>query len=208
MGALVTGLASRIGPGAAGRRTIITVTTYGLLAVAFVLGVAWLVWPDNSRWEPAVNTITLVAGLTGILVGRLTAEAERRTQVLQAVADELQENTRLLADPRFSADQARRRQVYPRLVVSAVDLALVSGALARQRDADLFGLLHRWRDTVHEFNRRLDLTEIRTFTDSISDEELEGFRRALHSENSYLAATRETLGTLIICLDAVRPARS
>ncbi|MGH3569208.1 MAG: hypothetical protein ACRDRH_24925 [Pseudonocardia sp.] len=198
----------RIGVGAAQWRTIVTLTTYGLLGTALVLGIAWFVSPDNSRWEPAVNTFTLVAGLTGILLERLTAEAERRSQVLQAVADELQENTRLLADPRFADSQARRRQVYPRLVVSAVDLALVSGALARQRDAELFGLLHRWRDGVHELNRRLDLTEIRTFTNSISDEELEAFRRVLTSENSYLAATREMLTRLITSLDAAHPSRS
>lgn len=197
----------RIGWGAARRRTIVTLTTYGLLGAAFALGIAWFVSPDNSRWEPAVNTLTLVAGLTGILLERLTSEAERRSQVLQAVADELQENTRLLADPRFSVSQARR-QVYPRLVVSAVDLALVSGVLARQRDTELFGLLHRWRDAVHELNRRLDLTEIRTFTDSISEEELEAFRRALHSENSYLAATRESLTRLIACLETAHPSRS
>src|SRR3954462_10382596 len=84
------------------RRTVVTTISYGLLALAFVLGVIWFFWPDNSRWEPAVNSLTLVAGLTGIFVERLSAEAERRTGVLRAVADELQENTRLLSDERFS----------------------------------------------------------------------------------------------------------
>lgn len=193
----MTDAPSRIGSAASGRRTIVTVTTYGLLGLAFLLGVAWFLFPESNRWEPAVNTLTLVAGLTGIFVERLTAEAERRGQVLRAVADELTDNTRLLADERFSSTQTRRRQIYPRLVVSAVDAALVSGVLARERDAELFGLLHRWRDTVHEFNRRLDLTEIRTFSDSVSDDELAGFQRALHSENSYLAATREMLAGLV-----------
>lgn len=181
---------------AAARRTAVTVVTYGLLGLAFVLGVVWFFWPENSRWEPAVNSLTLVAGLTGIFVERLTAEAERRTEVLRAVADELSDNERLLADERFAAGNGRRRQIYPRLVVSAVDLSLASGVLARHRDAELVGQLHRWRDTVHELNRRLDLTEIRTFSETISDEELDGFRRALHSENSYLAATRERLTRL------------
>jgi len=117
--------------------------------------------------------LTLVAGLTGIFVERLTAEAERRTEVVRAVAAELRENTRLLRDDRFSPNTPTTRQVYPRLVVSAVDLALVSGALGLRRDAELVGLLHRWRDTVHLFNRRLDLTEISTF--SISPAQLEAF---------------------------------
>ena len=43
---------------------------------------------------------------------------------------------RLLSDERFSPSTPTQRQVYPRLVVSAVDLALVSGALGRHRDAE------------------------------------------------------------------------
>lgn len=127
---------------------------------------------------------------------RLTAEAERRTAILHAIFDELAENGRLLGDERFDPSREVRRQVYLRLVISAVDLALVSGALVRARDTELFRLLHRWRDTVHEFNRRLDLTEMRTFTDSATAEELAAFQRALHSENSYLAATRDLLAEL------------
>jgi hypothetical protein len=179
------------------RRTVVTVVSYGLLALAFVLGVIWVISPDNARWEPAVNSLTLVAGLTGIFVERLTAEAERRTEVLRAVGDELRENTRLLSDERFSPKVPTTRQVYPRLVVSAVDLALVSGALGLHRDAELVGRLHRWRDTVHLFNRRLDLTEISTFSNTISAAELEAFHRALHRENSYFAATRDMLENLL-----------
>jgi hypothetical protein len=182
---------------ASARRTVVTALSYGLLGLAFSLGVIWFFWPENSRWEPAVNSLTLVAGLTGIFVERLTAEAERRTEVLRAVADELQENKRLLNDERFSPATPTTRQVYPRLVVSAVDLGLVSGALGLHRDSELVGLLHRWRDTVHLFNRRLDLTEISTFSNSISPEELAAFHRALHRENSYFAATREKLETLL-----------
>jgi len=182
---------------ASARRTVVTALSYGLLGLAFSLGVIWFFWPENSRWEPAVNSLTLVAGLTGIFVERLTAEAERRTEVLRAVADELQENNRLLNDERFSPATPTTRQVYPRLVVSAVDLALVSGALGLHRDSELVGLLHRWRDTVHLFNRRLDLTEISTFSNSISTEELAAFHRALHRENSYFAATRDKLETLL-----------
>jgi len=179
------------------RRTVVTTISYGLLALAFVLGVIWFLWPDNSRWEPAVNSLTLVAGLTGIFVERLTAESERRTEVLRAVGDELRENTRLLNDERFSPQAPAIRQVYPRLVVSAVDLALVSGALGLHRDAELVGLLHRWRDTVHLFNRRLDLTEISTFSPTTSPEELAAFHRALHRQNNYFTVTRDQLAELL-----------
>lgn len=189
------------------RRTVITAVTYGLLGLAFVLGVIWFFWPENGRWEPAVNALTLVAGLTGIFVDRLSREAERRREALNAVIDELGENERLLADDRFTGS-GRRRQIYPRLVVSAVDAALVSGALAGHRDTELITQLHRWRDTVHELNRRLDLTEFRTFSETVSDEELEGFQRALQGENSFLIATRERLAQLTDQLPTKRPARS
>ncbi len=178
------------------RRTVVTWVTYGLLGLAFVLGVLWLLRPENNRWEPAVNSLTLVAGLTGIFVERLTAAAERRSEVLHAVADELAENARVLSDSRFTPGDSRRRQIYPRLVLSAVDLALVSGALDTHRDSELVRLLHRWRDEVYEVNRRLDLTEMRTWTSDASDEELQGFQRALHGESSYLAGTRTRLTEL------------
>jgi hypothetical protein len=190
------------------RRRLVTAVTYGLLVLAFVLGVVWFFWPRNSRWEPAVNSLTLVAGLTGIFVERLTAQAERRTAILRAVSDELGENARLLADERFTGDIEIRRRVYPRLVISAVDLALVSDAVTGGRDAELFGLLSRWRFTVHELNRRLDLTELFTFTDAATPEELAGFQRALQSENSYLNSTRRLLAELIEVVDRAQPARS
>ncbi|MFI5734224.1 hypothetical protein ACIA49_29180 [Kribbella sp. NPDC051587] len=182
---------------AAHRRTVVAAISYGLLGLAFVLGVIWFFWPDNSRWEPAVNSLTLVAGLTGIFVERLTAEAERRTEVLRAVTDELQENTRLLNDARFSPQAPTTRQIYPRLVVSAVDAALVSGALGLHRDSELVSLLHRWRDTVHLFNRRLDLTEISTFSATTSADELAAFHRALHRKDSFFTGTREQLEALV-----------
>jgi hypothetical protein len=50
---------------------------------------------------------------------------------------------------------------------------------------------------VHLFNRRLDLTEISTFSNTISAAELAAFHRALHRENSYFAATREKLDKLL-----------
>jgi hypothetical protein len=45
---------------------------------------------------------------------------------------------------------------------------LISGALGT-RDRELFDLLHRWRDTVYEFNHRLDLTESLTFASNSAD---------------------------------------
>lgn len=175
------------------RRRLVTSATYGLLGVAFALGVLWFLLPDEARWEPAVNSLTLIAGVTGIFVERLTAAAERRSEVLGAVADELAENQRLL-ETGFST--TRRRDVYPRLVVSAVDRAVVSGVLDTSRDTDLVRNLHRWRDEVFAVNRRLDLTEMLTFSATATEDDLVAFQQALHGERSYLAGTREQLAEL------------
>ncbi len=100
----------------------------------------------------------------------------------------------------------RRRRVYPRLVVSAVDSAFASGALSRRRDGELIAKLHAWRDTVNTVNRRLDLTESLTFATSSTDE-VEAFNRALHRSDGYLTGARALLAELQSYLDTTWKAR-
>lgn len=180
-------------------RVVVTWLTYGLLGVAFVLGVLWFCLPEYNRWEPAVNTLTMVAGLTGIFLERFAAAADRREQVLHAAADELAANERILSE-RFRPDESGRSKVFPRLAISAVDLAVVSGALDHPRDTELVGLLHGWRDTVVQFNRRLDLTEMRTFIVAASDSERRALHDRLHSADGFLAETRDKLAQLTASL--------
>ncbi|MBY8849947.1 hypothetical protein K7G98_16385, partial [Saccharothrix sp. MB29] len=62
-------------------RVVITALTFGALAVAMVLGVSWLVVsPPGERWEPAVNSLALFAGITGIFAERWAAQREQREQ--------------------------------------------------------------------------------------------------------------------------------
>lgn len=63
-----------------------------------------------------------------------------------------------------------RRVVFPRLIVSVTETALASGVFAERKDRELFSLLHQWRHTVNEFNRRLDITELRVFTNPLPQE--------------------------------------
>ncbi|MFI9488045.1 hypothetical protein ACIG47_16780 [Promicromonospora sp. NPDC052451] len=179
-------------------RTAVATVTYGLLATAFVLGVLWFVLPGEPRWEPAVNSLTLVAGMTGLVVERLSSEAERHAQVLAAVRRELERNRAVLADNEFArtADD-RLRAVFARLAVSAVDAALVSGALDRRRDTDLVNGLHRWRDTVQGFNRRLDLTENMSVLERQSAGEREVWDAAMRVRGGYVATTRSQLDELL-----------
>lgn len=179
-------------------RLVITVATFGALAIALLVGLAWFVQsPAEGRWEPAVNTLALLAGLTGIFAERWAAERERRDQSVNSIAIELEHNRQLLADKVFSPDpsQLGRRKVYPRLMASAVDSAFASGSLSPRRDVDLIEKLHRWRGTVVAVNRRLDLTESLTFASS-SDEEVEQFNRALHRDDGYLRGARDLLDEL------------
>lgn len=185
-------------------RATVAAVTYTLLATAFVLGVLWFALPGEPRWEPAVNSLTLVAGMTGLIVERLSSEAERHAQVLAAVRRELERNQAVLADNQFArAADDRPRAVFARLAVSAVDAALVSGALDRRRDTTFVAALHRWRDTVQGFNRRLDLTENMSVLERQSSEEREVWDAAMRLPGGYVAMTRTQLEELL----AVLPAR-
>jgi hypothetical protein len=179
-------------------RLAITAFTFLALGFALVIGIAWFaVSPPGQRWEPAVNTLALLAGITGIFAERWASERERRDQAVNSIRTELGHNRGILADEAFSQDPARlgRRRVYPRLMVSAVDSAFASGALSPRRDADLIDLLHRWRATVNAVNRRLDLTETLTFS-TTSVEEVAQFNRALHRDDGYLHGVHELLDEL------------
>lgn len=184
-------------------RLAITITTFGALALALGLGIGWLVVsPGDQRWEPAVNTLALVAGITGIFAERWAAERERRLAAVDSIRAELAHDLLVFEDEAFSRhpEAFRRRRVYPRLVVSAVDSAFASGALSPRRDGELIGKLHAWRDTVNTVNRRLDLTESLTFATS-STTEVEQFNRALHRADGYLTGARELLRDLRAYLD-------
>lgn len=190
-------------------RLVITALTFGALAVAAGLGVAWLVVsPGDQRWEPAVNTLALLAGITGIFAERWAADRERRLQAVESIRAELAHDVEVLSDDAFTRDPDafRRRRVYPRLVVSAVDSAFASGALSRRRDGELIAKLHAWRDTVNTVNRRLDLTESLTFATSSTDE-VESFNRALHRSDGYLIGARALLTELQSYLDTRWKAR-
>jgi hypothetical protein len=169
------------------RATVATVT-YMLLATAFVLGVLWFALPGEPRWEPAVNSLTLIAGMTGLIVERLSSEAERHAQVLAAIRRELERNRAVLADNEF----ARTTDDRPR--------AVFAGALDRRRDTALVTALHRWRDTVQGFNRRLDLTENMSVLERQTSGEREVWDAAMRLRGGYVANTRAQLEELLAVL--------
>ena len=125
------------------RRVIVAIVTYALLGIAFVLGILWIL-DVGPEWEPWVNSLTLLAGVTGLVVERQNAETERRSEVVASVVFELQQNRaiveRRLAGLRTGGERAL--SVSPRLALSAVDAALASGVLSRAPDSALVEKLH------------------------------------------------------------------
>ncbi|MGP3981823.1 hypothetical protein [Streptomyces sp. KR80] len=180
-----------------------SVLTFGALALALGVCVSWLVTaPFGGKWEPVIQTLALVAAISGVFAERRAAAQERERQTLQALADELLKNTGILDDTRFGPLDPLRptHRVFPRLVLSATDAALISGVLADRAHGRLRAVLYEWRDAVHELNRRLDLAELRSFVADAQHAELLAADRELRRENGYLdqvVQLRDRLETLL-----------
>ncbi|MET9417782.1 hypothetical protein ABZY03_27060 [Streptomyces klenkii] len=185
----MTGFLGRFG------RQFFAAATIACLLLALGVCGWWLIVAQgrDARFEPAASGFALVAAITGVYAERRAAARERRAQVLHALSDELVKNTELLTGGGFAPlDRfAPKARVYPRLVQSATDAALVSGVFADPRHAALVSLLHRWRDAVHDFNRRLDLTELRTYVSRVPAEELLAIDEAMHRPGGQLDRLRQ-----------------
>jgi hypothetical protein len=184
-------------------RLLIVAITVGSLGVAAVLSVVWYAGADGAdRFEPAVQSLGLLAGITGLVLERRAAAAEHRAQVVAAVTDELDGNESLLGRYPFAdPDPAASRMVYPRLRMSAVDAALSSGTLSRRDDDALVRALHAWRDEVDTFSHQLTVAEILAFTDG-SPQVLQDLHDGLHDPDGRLAALRAELARVRV---RVRP---
>jgi hypothetical protein len=182
-------------------RVAITIVTFGALAVALALGLSWFIVSEpGQRFEPAVNTLALLAGITGIFAERWAAQRERRQQAIDTIGSELARNRDVLAGEEFGDGAPTGRKLYSRLLHSAVDAAFSSGALTSRRDSELIALLHHWRGQVSSVNRRLELTEMLMFT-SASADEVEDFDKALRT---FMPTVRSNLDEVETYLGAMR----
>ncbi|MFC8799388.1 hypothetical protein ACFT2C_16760 [Promicromonospora sp. NPDC057138] len=187
------------------RRVTVAVVTYALLGIAFVLGILWIL-DVGPEWEPWVNSLTLLAGVTGLVVERQNAETERRSEVVASVVFELQQNRaiveRRLAGLRTGGERAL--SVSPRLALSAVDAALASGVLSRAPDSALVEKLHPWRERVQGYNWRRDLTEFELMLIKYQDGDDVGSNlSSLANERLYLLRLRTLLDQLHAALPQV-----
>jgi hypothetical protein len=169
-------------------KNIVSFITFCSLVSGLILAITWLIIDSqkNNIFEPALTAIGLLATLTGIFAERWASVKEERRVLLLALYREFQGNKAILSDSRFhlNIDTIEHPVVYPRLLMSVTETAITSGVFAERKYRDLFWLLHQWRDIVNEFNRRLDITELRTFVDP-SPPEIREFYQALRESNSF-----------------------
>ncbi|MEL6459357.1 MAG: hypothetical protein AAFX46_09450 [Cyanobacteria bacterium J06636_27] len=169
-------------------KNIVSFVTFCSLVSGLILAIIWFITDPKQdyRFEPALTAIGLLATLTGIFAERWASVKEERRVILLALYREFQSNKVILSDTRFhlNIDTIEHPVVYPRLIMSVTEAAIASGVFAEQKYRDLFWLLHQWRDIVNEFNRRLDITELRTFVEP-SPPEIREFYRALRESNSF-----------------------
>lgn len=178
-------------------RRVAGVAMLSSLGVATAVSVVWVVVSEGvDLFEPAAQTLGLVAALTAVVAERLAAERQRRLSALSALVDELRKNRTVIADLGRTLRVSRGRRVYPRLLISATDSVLTSGALAAAGDRELLTALHRWRDEVADFNRRLDLTELLTFLVD-TPEVIHGFGQALGRDDGRLRQVELRLSELL-----------
>ena len=180
------------------RRIIVVVTAASLIA-ACVINVVWFARSSGtSRLEPIVGVLGILAGITGLVAERWAAARESRDAALEAIGTELRANRELLASDAFGDDpnQPLRRQVFPRLYLSAVDAAFASGSLSSTQDAEMITELHAWRNQVVRFNSQLALAEILAFTVE-SESVLRDLRDGLHGTDGPLARIRTAIEGLL-----------
>lgn len=191
-------------------RRFVATATFAGLAGAISLSISWAILAGGARLEALIQTLGLLAALTGIATERFAAQRQRRRLALLALADELSKNQAIIADLRLTLGGASRRRVYPRLLISAADGAITSGVLAGS-SRDLFAALHEWRNEVTDFNRRLDLTEMLTFLQGTPDI-IRDFEQALARDGGRLHRVARLLANLLDHLHQhdgqdLRPAR-
>jgi hypothetical protein len=177
----------------------ITTTLTGLsLGLSFVISFAWFADTSGaSRFEPVMAALGVIGAVVGIIAGQQAERRRQRTRTLRSLVAELDADAAVLADQRFAANPTGHSGpiVFPRLRLSAVDLGLSSGGVQALDDEDLLAKLHEWRDHVQEFNRRLEISEMRAFI--VADpREIQAMTTALHREHGDLEMITRRLAAL------------
>lgn len=172
-------------------KNLVTFITFFPLLLGFILAAVW--WTQAGTFEPLLTGLGLLATITGIFGERWASANEKRIEFLRALLNECKSNEVILSDSRFNPNSHKpgRPIVFPRLIISVTETAIASDVFAERQDRELFSLLHQWRHTANEFNRRLDITELRTFT-NLSPQEIRSLYEALQESKEFSDALNLT----------------
>jgi hypothetical protein len=169
-------------------RTAIRLWTIIALLAALGVAVWWWINPQQDWLQAPSTALALIAAVCGIPADRWAVEAQRRSRALMSLRQELIQNAAILEDPRVRPDAQGIGQIYPRLMLGAVDTAFISGALTWRRDRDLLRRLLEWRNAADDLNRRLDITELRLcIVDRLDGDELSTLRNIMREPDGYFA---------------------
>lgn len=165
-------------------KNLVTFITFFPLLLGFILAAVW--WTRGGSFESLITGLGLLATITGIFGERWASANEKRIEFLRALLNECRSNEVILSDSRFNPNSHKpgRPIVFPRLIISVTETAIASDVFAERQDSELFLLLHQWRHTANEFNRRLDITELRTFT-NLSPQEIRSLYEALQESKEF-----------------------
>jgi hypothetical protein len=184
-------------------RTAIRLWTIVALLAALAVAVWWWINPGQDWLQAPSTALALIAAVCGIPADRWAVEAQRRSRALTSLRQELDQNAAILDDPRFRPEAQGIGQVYPRLMLGAVDTAFISGALTWRRDRDLLRRLLEWRNAADDLNRRLDITELRLcIVDRLDGDELSTLRNIMREPDGYFALVARRMRELRMAVDA------
>lgn len=165
-------------------KRLVTLITFVSLLLGFILATVW--WAKERNFEPLLTALGLLATITGIFAERWASAYEKKIEFMRALLNECRANKAILSDNRFKPNSRKsgRPIVFPRLIISGTETALASGVFAERKDRELFSLLYNWLRTANEFNRRLDITELRVFT-NLSPQEMISLYEALQESKEF-----------------------
>jgi hypothetical protein len=139
------------------------ILTIALLIGAFAVGVVGILRAHQIQYHLVVETVAIVAGITGIYAERRAAAVERRRAAVGAVNDELDKNVAVLEDDKRFPQQSPtnpRPHRFPRLAVTAVETCLANGVLTEDGDSPRGDALRQWLEAARAFNRGLGVSEL------------------------------------------------
>src|SRR5438445_3023612 len=137
-------------------RYTVRVLTFGFLFALLIESVWWCFIPNSALMQPLNASLAVTAAIFAIPADRLAAAAAQRRQALLALRHDLLRNRTLLTEARELAQNPAHGQVYPRLILGALDTAGLLNALSPSRDQDVLNLVLDWRSIAFDLNRRLE----------------------------------------------------